>query len=78
MTKEIDMSNPWATNSAINIDDGGGTSFSSGYDTLTFTLTPRVGYWNINDSFQVHVIKRPNRLNRVMTKFLLGWDWVDS
>ena len=62
----------------INIDDG--ASFESGYDANTFTINvPKtVGYWKINESLRVHVAKRPNRLNRAMTKFLLGWEWVDT
>jgi hypothetical protein len=69
----------------INIDDGGGPSFSSGYDANTLTLSgfsiqvPKiVGCWRINGSFHVHVTKHPNWLHRKMTKLLLGWTWQDS
>lgn len=49
----------------------------------TFTLTGLVlpknaGYWEISKSFRVYVEGRPNRLNRAMTKLLLGWEWMDT
>ena len=80
MSNETNVPDPWASKPEINIDDGGGASFESGYDANTFTinLPKTAGCWKINGNFHVHVTKRPNRLNRVMTKFLLGWEWVDS
>ena len=81
----LSVPDSWENKREINIDDGGGTSFESGYDLNTLTIedstmtVPRaVGCWRINESFHVYVVKRPNRLNRFMTKFLLGWIWVDS
>lgn len=75
---------PWANKREINIDDGGGTSFEGGYDLNTLSITgstisfPKtVGYWRINGDFQVHVTEKPSWLHRKMTKFLLGWIWVD-
>ena len=80
---ETNMPDPWARKPEINIDDG--SSFERGYDTNTLTLssinlnlTKTVGCWKINGSFHVHVAKRPNRLNRFMTRFLLGWEWNDT
>lgn len=83
---------PWANKREINIDDGGGTIFESGYDSNTLTLSgftsggvellgaisKTVGCWRINGNFHVHVTEKPNWLRRKMTKFLLGWIWVDS
>lgn len=93
MSNEINVPDPWSVNitennigTPIKIDDGGGPSFKSGYDNAnTFTIVgsrinvPKtVGCWKINESFQVHVVKRPNRLNRAVTRFLLGWEWMDT
>lgn len=43
--------------------------------------TPK-GYWIIEKhSFgfiQFAMYKKPNRLHRLMAKFLLGWDWQDN
>ena len=40
------------------------------------------GWWVIGKSnwgqTQFAVYKKPNKLHRVMTKFLLGWDWKDN
>lgn len=75
------MPDPWVSKPELNIDDGGGAGFKSGYDTantLTINLPKTVGCWRINGNFHVYVTKRPNRLNRAMTKFLLGWEWVDN
>ena len=87
--KETNVPDPWAVNitennigTPINIDDGGGPSFSSGYDTNTLTLSlqlPKtVGCWRISGDFHVHVSKHPNWFHRKMTKLLLGWEWVDA
>lgn len=84
---ENNVPDPWSVNvtennvgTPITIDDGGGSSFKSGYDanTLTINLPKNAGCWRINGNFHVYVTKRPNRLNRAMTKFLLGWEWVDT
>lgn len=89
---ENNVPDPWAVNitennigTPVNIDDGGGPSFSSGYDTNTLTLSgfsvqvpETAGCWCISGDFHVHVSKRPNWLHRKMTKFLLGWTWQDS
>jgi hypothetical protein len=76
---------PWANKREINIDDGGGESFAGGYDTNTLTLSGfkvevpnTVGCWRMNGNFHVHVTEKPNWFHRKMTKFLLGWIWVDS
>lgn len=37
-----------------------------------------VGHWRISGNFHVHVTKRPNRINRLMTRLLLGWEWNDT
>jgi len=43
--------------------------------------TPK-GFWVIGKSnwgqTQFAMYKKPNRLHRLMTKLLLGWDWVDN
>jgi hypothetical protein len=72
----------------LNIDDGGGESFSSGYDASPLFLTipkdsiinmPKaVGYWGISGNFQVSVTEKPNWFHRKMTKLLLGWVWIDT
>jgi hypothetical protein len=65
----------------LNIDDGGGPGFSSGYDDVkAFTLSDVqvpdiVGCWRISGNFHVHASKRPNWLHRRMAKLLLGWEW---
>ncbi len=86
---ENNVPDPWAVKvtennigTPINIDDGGGPSFKFGYDTantltITSSLSPRVGFWRVNESFHIHATKRPGRLHRMMTKLLLGWEWVD-
>lgn len=91
--KENNVPDPWAVNitennvgTPINIDDGGGPSFSSGYDdpnTLTLSgfrvqLPKTAGCWRISGDFRVHVSERPNWFHRRMTKLLLGWTWQDS
>jgi hypothetical protein len=80
---ESSVPDPWANKPEINIDDG--SSFEGGYDLNTLTLTGfkvevpnTVGCWRINGNFQVHVTEKPNWLQRKMTKFLLGWIWVDG
>jgi hypothetical protein len=85
---EINIPDPWGKKPGISVDDGGGSSFSSGYDTNTLTITgpssltisqPQyVGCWEISGNFYVYVIKKPSWLHRKMTKFLLGWIWKDS
>ena len=72
--KETNVPDPWATKPEVNIDDGGGPSFSSGYDVNTLTLSgfqiqlPKtVGCWRISGDF-----------HSKMTKLLLGWEWVDA
>jgi hypothetical protein len=71
----------------LNIDDGGGESFSSGYDANTLTLygstskveVPNtVGCWRMNGNFHVYVTEKPNWFHRKMTKLLLGWVWIDT
>ena len=86
--KETNVPDPWAVNitennigTPINIDDGGGPSFSSGYDSNTLTLSgfPKIaGCWRISGDFHVHVSKRPNWFHSKMAKLLLGWEWVDA
>jgi hypothetical protein len=82
---EVNIPDPWANKKEISIDDGGGTSFENGYDSNTLTLTGSklalpntAGCWRINGNFHVHVTEKPNWLQRKMTKFLLGWIWVDG
>jgi hypothetical protein len=77
MTK-TDMSDPWAYKLNANLDDGGGAGFASGYDTSFTAPSPTVGCWRLNENFRIYVTKRPNRLNRFMTRFLLGWEWNDT
>ena len=76
---ETNMPDPGEYKVKSNIDDGGGAEgFSSGYDMHFAAISPTVGYWRLNESFRVCVTKRPNRLNRFMTRFLLGWEWNDT
>jgi hypothetical protein len=77
MTK-TDMPDPWAYKLNANLDDGGGAGFASGYDMSFTAITPTVGCWRLNENFRIYVTKRPNRLNRFMTRFLLGWEWNDT
>lgn len=77
------MPDPWANKREINIDDG--SSFEGGYDLNTLTIKnstilvqETVGCWRINGNFHVYVTEKPNWFHRKMTKFLLGWIWVDS
>ena len=91
--KENNVPDPWAVNitennigTPIRVDDGGGPSFSSGYDdpnTLTLSgfrlqVPKTAGCWRISGDFRVYVSERPSWLHRKMTKFLLGWEWVDA
>jgi len=79
---------PWVNKREISIDDGGGESFAGGYDanTSTFTIledfkinvSKDVGYWKVSGSLHFCVTERPSWFHRKMTKFLLGWIWVDS
>lgn len=84
---EISTPDPWITPElGLTIDDG--PTFAGGYDVNTFTLSDlggfgssmpkNVGYWRISENFCVYVAKRPNRLNRAATRFLLGWEWTDA
>ena len=90
---ETNVPDPWAVSvtennigTPIRVDDGGGPSFSSGYDdpnTLTLSgfrvqLHKTVGCWRISGDFHVYVSERPNWFHRRMTKLLLGWTWQDS
>lgn len=77
--KEINIRDPWAVTVEEN-NIGGPIKFSDPllFPGVKFHVPKTVGYWRINESFQVHVAKRPNRLNRAMTKLLLGWEWVDT
>ena len=36
-----------------------------------------VGCWVITSSFRVRVHTKPNWLNRLMARILLGWKWED-
>jgi hypothetical protein len=83
---EVNIPDPWANKRELSIDDG--SSFAGGYDTNKLTISipggfqinapEYVGYWQISGDFRINVIKRPNRLNRFMTRLLLGWIWVDG
>ncbi len=83
---ETNVPDPWAAKPEVNI--GGAPSMSSewytpGSNTLTVSsldgfkiVVPKyVGHWEISGNFHVHVTERPNRLNRLMTRLLLGWVW---
>jgi hypothetical protein len=53
------------------------------YIELTLQAPPEPkGWWAIGKSSYGHiqfaVNVKPNRLHRLMTKFLLGWDWIDN
>lgn len=37
-----------------------------------------VGRWQIGENFSISQTRRPRWLTRVMTKFLLQWEWVDN
>ena len=43
-----------------------------------FFAPTTVGYWTISGNLQIHVKKRPNWLNRKMTKLFFGWEWNDT
>lgn len=45
---------------------------------VTFKLPPSSGCWIISGDLQFHVAKRPNWLHRLMTRWLLGWEWRDK
>lgn len=75
---------PWANKKEINIDDGGGESFAGGYDANTLPLSGfkivvpnTVGCWRMSGDFHVHVSEKPSWFHLKMTKFLLGWEWVE-
>lgn len=76
--KEININDPWA----VTVEENNiGTPLKAPSSTFTLagiTLPKNAGYWEISKSFRVYVEGRPNRLNRMMTKFLLGWEWVDT
>ena len=36
-----------------------------------------VGYWK-QDTYQVHLIKKPNWFQRTIAKIVLGWVWYDK
>ena len=42
------------------------------------SIPKKAGCWKISGDFYVYVLKRPNWLNRKITKLLLGWEWEDS
>jgi hypothetical protein len=78
---ESNLPDPWGIKSVLSIDDGGGKSFSSGYDVgggFTISVPKYVGRWEISQTFHVYVGKKPSWLHRKMTEFLLGWIWQDS
>ena len=77
--REENIRDPWSVTIEEN-NIGGPVKFSDPLLGTGFKLhVPQtVGCWKINGSFHVHVAKRPNRLNRLMTKFLLGWEWADT
>lgn len=61
---EINAPDPWANTFTIK--------------SSKISIPETVGCWKINENFHVHVTKRPNGLNRFMTKLLLGWEWNDT
>lgn len=77
--KEINIKDPWSVTVEEN-NIGGPLKFSDSLLATGFKVhVPQtVGCWKINGNFYIDVAKRPNRLNRLMTKFLLGWEWVES
>jgi hypothetical protein len=53
------------------------------YQEYTFQAPPKPkGWWVIGKShwgqIQFAVYVKPNRLHQLMTKILLGWDWLDN
>lgn len=54
---------------AISVDDGFMQSVQ---------LPKYKGYWKLSEAVHFHMTKRPNWFNRIMTKLLIGWDWVDE
>jgi hypothetical protein len=46
--------------------------------SFNISVPQHVGHWVISGNFHVYVKKRPNRLNRFMTRVLLGWEWADA
>lgn len=77
---EINVPDPWASQPEINIGGSIALDLSPPLPTNSFKIViPQyVGWWEISGNFHVHVTKRPNRLNRLMTRLLLGWEWRDD
>ena len=38
---------------------------------------PAVGYYEFS-GVQLHVTRRPNRFQRLMTRWFFGWKWFDA
>lgn len=43
----------------------------------TSAVTP-AGYWLVGDWTRIALLRRPNRLQRLMARWLLGWRWRDG
>lgn len=39
---------------------------------------PTVGFYVINNSFQIAFVTKPNWFHRFMTRVLLGWVWRNA
>lgn len=58
---ESNLPDPWGVKSVVSIDDGGGESFSSGYDVgalFTISVPKYAGRWEISQTFHVYVGKK--------------------
>jgi len=81
MNNEINVPDPWGV--TVTENNIGEPLKLTCPNTFTIAgsqieIPKTAGCWRINGNFHVHVAKRPNRLSRLMTRFLLGWEWMDT
>jgi hypothetical protein len=76
----------WNTGAAsgtfLIANGGGGTTWSSIPNitsTFEFKSNPEsVGYWEVSEHVHVWRENKPRWLIRTMSRFLLGWKWMDK
>jgi len=43
-----------------------------------FDMPPTVGSWRISGNLQICVTKKPSRIHKFFSWYLLGWKWEDE
>ncbi len=62
----------------LHVSEGKGGRISLSEDACAFRIPKPVGHWIIVSQLTWEWPDRPNRRQRCLARWLLGWRWVDA